>query len=74
MGPGCELVRMAPLGTHSDGYLVHTPSVLPVSMDLLMHKIGEEWKVAAFGAAAPPLPGWPPAWWIDGDPAAATAD
>lgn len=73
VGPGYELVVMTPMGDRSNGYVVHAPSVLPTSLLLLMGRSDGKWRLAAFGAQAPPTPGWPPAWWIVGDPAAEAA-
>ncbi|MBG0827543.1 hypothetical protein HS041_07175 [Planomonospora sp. ID67723] len=73
LGPNYELVILTPLGERETGYIVNAPAGLPAAMQLLMHKSDGQWKLAAFGAHAPPLPGWPPAWWIEGDPAAEAA-
>ncbi len=71
VGPGYEVVLLAPLGEHEHGYVVTQPTAIE-SVQILMHFTAEGWKVAAYNSCAAPQPGWPPAWWIH-DPVAAAA-
>lgn len=73
VGPGYELVVTTPLGSRTNGYVIREPSYLPASMNLLMHKTERGWLLATHSSQAPPQPGWPPAWWIEGDPVAENA-
>lgn len=69
IGPGYDLIITTPLGARTSGYVPHGPAQLPSSMQLLMHRTDEGWLLAAYGGPAPPQQGWPPAWWMPGDPA-----
>lgn len=63
-----ELVILAPVG-ESGGYFVTAATLLPNALTFLMHYVGGRWLVANHAGSAPPIPGWPPAWWIVNDPA-----
>jgi hypothetical protein len=67
-GRGYELVVFSPLGRYRHGYLLHAPAYIS-NLQLLMHKTKDGWLMASVGSVAPPDPGWPPSWWLVGDPA-----
>lgn len=74
VGPGYELFQFSRLsGEFRHGLEVLATTIMPDSTTLLMHLSPQGWKVAATGAYAPPQPGWPPAFWAVGDPAAEEA-
>ncbi|WP_143202984.1 hypothetical protein [Streptomyces sp. CB02460] len=62
-----DLVVLAPLG-ESGGYFVNSPTPVPGGMTFLMHRVGENWFISNHLGTAPPQPGFPPAWWVVGDP------
>lgn len=68
VGPDYEIVILLPLGQHADGFVVREPSLARNSYPLLLHRVGGEFFVAS-ATSAPPMPGWPPTWWIIDDPA-----
>lgn len=62
-----DLVVLAPVGeTH--GFFVNSPTPIPGGLTLLLHKTDRGWLVANHVGVAPPQPGFPPAWWVVGDP------
>ncbi|MDH6703191.1 hypothetical protein ABZ682_40400 [Streptomyces griseoviridis] len=67
VGPDYELVVLVPLG-ESGGYFVNSPTPVPGGMTFLMHKLNGKWLLANHLGIAPPLPGFPPTWWVVGDP------
>lgn len=74
VGPGYELFLFLPLSDeYRHGLEVRAPTLISGSQSVLMHFTGNDWLLAAFGAEAAPLPGWPPAWWIKYDPVAEAA-
>ncbi|MGC5361675.1 hypothetical protein ACPXCE_08265 [Streptomyces sp. DT24] len=62
-----DLVILAPLG-NSGGYYVNSATSAPGALTFLMRRHEGRWVVASHLTAAPPTPGFPPAWWIVGDP------
>lgn len=74
VGPGYELFVFSSLSDeYRHGLEVRAPTLVPNSLSVLMHLTPDGWQLAAFTAEAPPLPGWPPAWWIKYDPVAEAA-
>lgn len=67
-GPGYEIVHIAPLHDHPDGFVVNQPTAIYGGLRLLMYRSEGEWQLASHVGEALPSPGWPPAWWAD-DPA-----
>ncbi|QUC55559.1 hypothetical protein IOD14_01435 [Streptomyces sp. A2-16] len=67
VGPDYDLVVLAPLG-ESGGYFVNFPTPIPGGFTFLMHKCDGKWLLANHLGIAPPLPGFPPTWWVVGDP------
>ena len=66
-GKGYELVVFAPLGPYQHGYLLHAAAYIN-NLRLLMHETEGGWLMASHISVAPPSPGWPPSWWVVGDP------
>ncbi|MGC5399322.1 hypothetical protein ACPXCP_26740 [Streptomyces sp. DT20] len=62
-----DLVVLAPVG-ESGGYFVNSPTPVSGGMTFLMHHIEENWFLANHLGTSPPQPGFPPAWWVVGDP------
>lgn len=62
-----ELVVLVPLG-ESGGYFVNSPTPIPGGLTFLMHKYNGNWLLANHLGVAPPLAGFPPTWWVVGDP------
>ncbi|GGS01587.1 hypothetical protein GCM10010269_45610 [Streptomyces humidus] len=62
-----DLVIVAPLG-ESGGYFVNSPTPVPGGLTFLMHNSDGSWLLANHLGGAPPLPGYPPSWWIANDP------
>ncbi|MFE0185848.1 hypothetical protein [Streptomyces olivaceus] len=62
-----ELVVLAPVGD-SGGYYVNSATIVPGALTFLMRRHGGRWVLASHLTAAPPAPGFPPAWWVVGDP------
>ncbi|WP_329328729.1 hypothetical protein [Streptomyces luteogriseus] len=67
VGPDYDLVVLVPLG-ESGGYFVNSPTPVPGGMTFLMHKQDGKWLLANHLGIAPPLPGFPPTWWVVDDP------
>lgn len=63
-----DLVILVPLGP-SGGFFVTSATLLPNALPILMHRVDGKWLVANHIGHAPPMPGWPPAWWNPADPA-----
>ena len=63
-----DLVILAPIG-ESGGYFVNQATMLPKALTFVMHLLQGRWLVANHVGTAPPIPGWPPAWWTSDDPA-----
>ncbi|MFG5719927.1 hypothetical protein [Streptomyces murinus] len=62
-----DLVVLAPVG-ESGGYFVTSPTPVPGGLTFLMHNSNGNWLVANHIGVAPPAPGFPPTWWVVGDP------
>ncbi|WP_206501839.1 hypothetical protein [Streptomyces chrestomyceticus] len=62
-----EVVVLAPVGD-SGGYYVNSATIVPGALTFLMRRHEGRWVVASHLATAPPTPGFPPAWWVVGDP------
>ncbi|MFE7213298.1 hypothetical protein ACFU93_25555 [Streptomyces sp. NPDC057611] len=62
-----ELVVLAPVG-ESGGYYVNSATIVPGALTFLMRRHEGRWAVASHLAAVPPTPGFPPTWWVIGDP------
>jgi hypothetical protein len=58
-----DLVILAPLGD-SQGYFVQSATVVQNAMVFVLHHDAGKWLIANHAGEAPPVPGWPPAWWI----------
>lgn len=76
IGPRHEVVVALPLPQDApDGFVLNAPLVVPRSIQVLLRCLELEGKrmylVAGVNVDAPPLPGWPPSWWIIDDPVAA---
>ncbi|MGV9423457.1 hypothetical protein ACWDO7_04080 [Streptomyces sp. NPDC003656] len=67
VGRNYDVVILAPIGS-SGGYYVDSPTPVPGALTFLMHRHEESWVLASHVAAAPPSPGFPPSWWVVGDP------
>jgi hypothetical protein len=63
-----DLVILTPLGK-TEGYFVMSATMLPNVLTISVHRVETRWFVASHLGAAPPVPGWPPAWWVTGDQA-----
>ncbi|MFD8811776.1 hypothetical protein ACFV23_09880 [Streptomyces sp. NPDC059627] len=62
-----DLVVLAPVG-NSGGYYVNSATIVPGALTFLMRRHEGKWVLASHAAMAPPTPGFPPAWWVLGDP------
>ncbi|MFJ4004259.1 hypothetical protein ACIPWL_12485 [Streptomyces sp. NPDC090023] len=62
-----DLVVLAPVGD-SGGYFVNSATIVPGALTFLMRRHEGKWVLASHLTAAPPAPGFPPAWWVVGDP------
>lgn len=62
-----DLVVLAPTG-NTGGYYVTTATILPSALVFVVHWSGTQWLLSNHIGAAPPTPGWPPAWWSASDP------
>lgn len=69
IAPDYELVILTPLGKYETGFMVHGLTALPAAVTLVMHRTSHGFRVASHVAEAPPIPGWPPSWWVRNDPA-----
>jgi hypothetical protein len=63
-----DLVILAPVG-EGGGYFVTAATALPNAMTFVMLRVDGRWLVANHMGTAPPIAGWPPAWWAINDPA-----
>jgi hypothetical protein len=72
VAPGYEIVRFIPLGEFRRGFIVHEPHIVLRGFQFLVHLTDDGWRVSSFAEAAP-VPGWPPSWWLQDDPAAIAA-
>jgi len=71
--PGVETVILAPIGA-TGGYYVPAAAAVPRALTFLMRKDGAKWRLLNHEGYAPPLPQWPPVWWIINDPALAATE
>ncbi|MFI7022224.1 hypothetical protein ACIBMZ_05820 [Micromonospora sp. NPDC049900] len=55
------------------GYFVTSATILPDALTFVVRLDGGRWLIASHFGTAPPMPGWPPAWWSADDPAVAAA-
>ncbi|MFE0435342.1 hypothetical protein ACFW2K_10305 [Streptomyces nigra] len=62
-----DLVVLAPVG-ESGGYYVNSATIVPGALTFLMRRHEGRWVLASHLMTAPPTPGFPPAWWVVGDP------
>jgi len=67
VGRNYDVVVLAPVGS-GGGYYVDSPTPVPRALTFLMRRHEERWVLASHMAAAPPSPGFPPSWWVVGDP------
>ncbi|WP_274563234.1 hypothetical protein [Streptomyces spiramyceticus] len=67
VGRDYDLVVLAPVG-ESGGYFVNSPTPVPGGLTYLMHNVEGNWFLANHLGGAPPQPGFPPTWWVVGDP------
>ena len=58
-----DLVILAPLGD-SQGYFVQSATVVQNAMVFVLHHENGKWLISNHVGEAPPVPGWPPAWWF----------
>lgn len=68
IGRDHDLVIIAPVGSRG-GYWVSRATAIPSALTFVVSRSGSGWRVAAPFATAPPLPGWPPTWWMSENPA-----
>jgi hypothetical protein len=78
VGPRHEIILALPLPIDApDGLVVDRPMLVGDSIKVLVscEPMGDQtvYLVAAINLEAPPLPTWPPTWWIIDDPAAGAA-
>ncbi|MFE0331705.1 hypothetical protein ACFW08_33830 [Streptomyces sp. NPDC058960] len=62
-----DLVVLAPVG-ESGGYYVNSATIVPGALTFLMRRYEGRWLLASHLTSAPPAPGFPPVWWVVGDP------
>jgi hypothetical protein len=62
-----DMVILAPVGS-SGGYFVLTATALPNAFTFLVTRTSDGWRVSNHLGIAPPVPAWPPVWWVTDDP------
>jgi hypothetical protein len=63
LGPHHELVIVAPTPT-TGGYWLPTATAVPNALKFVVSSTGGTWRIASLDAPAPPVPSWPPSWWV----------
>jgi hypothetical protein len=62
-----DLVILAPTDS-AGGYFVMNATALPDALTFVVVRRGGKYVISNHIGFAPPVPGWPPAWWNSGDP------